>query len=62
MNCERATLQALLGEAQRDLDEARQRRRTAATVSAARRVKDLEREVEEWDRAYDARLRIGGTA
>ena len=62
MNCERATLIALLREAERDLTDARERRATAATVSAARRVHDLEVEVIEWDRAFDARLRIGGTA
>jgi hypothetical protein len=60
MDCERATLVALLREAEADLASARERRNTAATVRAARAVHDLEREVIEWDRAYDARLRIGG--
>jgi hypothetical protein len=62
MNCERATLIALLREAEADLALARASRATAATVRAARAVADLEREVIEWDRAYDARLRIGGHA
>ena len=60
MNCERATLIALLREAEGDLRSARQQpRRTAALVSAARRVHDLEVEVEDWDRGYSARLLRG---
>jgi hypothetical protein len=60
MNCERASLIALLREAEGDLRTARlSPRRTTALVSAARRVKDLEREVEDWDRGYSARLLRG---
>jgi len=62
MNCERATLIAVLREAERDLVAARARRDTGAIVRHARAVHDLEVEVIEWDRAYDARLRIGGSA
>jgi hypothetical protein len=62
VNCERATLIAVLRTAERDLVAARAAGRTASIVRLAREVHDLEREVIEWDRAYDARLRIGGHA
>ena len=57
MNCERATLIAMLREAEGNLRDARERKSTPKKVRYAHEVKDLETEVTAWDRAYDARLR-----
>jgi len=57
MNCERATLVAMLRDAETSLASACARRATAAIVRLAHEVTDLEHEITRWDRAYDARLK-----
>ena len=56
MNCERATLVAMLREAETALAIAKSHRATAAIVRHAHEVTDLEHEIERWDRAHAARI------
>lgn len=57
MNCERATLIALLREAEMELAAARLAQSTPRIVRWAHEVHDREQEVTRWDRAHAERLR-----